>query len=180
MRTASSGPSQAASSAPLMTTAIARLACVFGTYSVAAKRYCMTTALLEPSRNAAAQKSQKRPVAIAYPASTQPAPACRALQAKTVRRPKRWIRAPAGNTLAASPAISTDTGSVASAGVGARCEPMIPPSRTNRKLPDMHSACVAESIQTGRMAAILHSAKPRRPCDAVHTRLRRRRAGMHG
>ena len=36
---------------------------------------------------------------------------------------------------------------------------MIPPSRTNRKLPDMHSAWVAESIQTGRMAAILHSAE---------------------
>ena len=75
MRTASSGPSQAAMSAPLITTAIARLARPFSTYSVAAKRYCMTTALLEPSRKAAAQKSQKRPVAIANPARTQPAAA---------------------------------------------------------------------------------------------------------
>ena len=41
-----------------MTTAIARLARAASTYSVAANRYCMTTALLAPSRKAAAQKSQ--------------------------------------------------------------------------------------------------------------------------
>ena len=79
-----------------------------------------------------------------------------ALPTKTARRPKRWIRTPAGTTLAARPAIIIETGRVASAGVGARCEPMIPPSRKNRKLPDMQSAWVADNSHTGRIARILH------------------------
>jgi hypothetical protein len=40
---------------------------------------------------------------------------------------------------------------------------MMPPSNTNRKLPDMHRAWVADSIQTVCMAAIVHKAPERHP-----------------
>jgi len=85
---------------------------------------------------------------MASPAMTQPSPPASALATKIARRPWRRIRAPAGTTLAANPRTSADTGSVARPGAGASSEPMVPPSNTNRKLPDMHSAWVADSIQT--------------------------------
>ncbi len=134
-----------------MTIAIARLEWAGSTYSTDANRYCMTTALLAPSSAAPAQKPMKWPPTMAAPATMQPMAATSALPANTTRRPKRRIRAPAGRTLAATPTISTDTGRVASVGVGARPEPMIPPSRKKRKLPDMQSDWVAASIQTGCM-----------------------------
>lgn len=52
--------------------------------------------------------------------------------------------------------MRSDAGNVARLGVGANSEPMMPPSSTNRKLPDMHNAWVADSIQTCGLRGIVH------------------------
>ena len=65
------------------------------------------------------------------------------------------------------PSAPADAGSVASTGVGARCEPRMPPSSTIMNVPDEHSACVAASSQALRMR---HSSPGKRAC---YTRARR-------
>ena len=52
--------------------------------------------------------------------------------------------------------MTTDTGSVARRGTGASPEPMIAPSKKNRKLPAMQRAWVADNIQTCCIRGIVH------------------------
>ena len=178
LRVASSGPINAPPMEPSRIAETAAPARSGATLSAAANRSWALNASVAPTRQHAPVNSQKCSSSSASAPSSALPTAPTPPRTKPMRRPTRCINRAVGTVAAAVPTTMNESGSVASAGLGAKSLPTMPPTVTTSTVPEVKTSCARK--YSGRLRAAMRLD----PLSDAHINTRRasglRRGGTDG